>query len=368
MNSVIVALSGGVDSSVAAFLLKEAGFNVIGISLLLSPDIESSYFSSISGKCCSYEDIRDARIVCDKIGISFYSINLRDAFKEKVLNQFVSYYLTGLTPNPCAQCNHKIKFDDMLRIAISLNAKLATGHYARINCYKGKKTIFRPADASRDQTYYMYGLDSSTLDDLEFPLGNLKKSFVRSLAKKASLPVFNKPDSNEICFVPATGRDSIMKDDLNKIKSGKFLNSDGFEIGSHDGIHLFTIGQRKGTGVCSSKRLFVVDIDPNNGNVVLGPIQDLKCSRLSVKSISGPIGVKLWPKIIKVQIRSQSEPISSLWNFDKNENLILDTLKPVSSVAIGQVAVFYDNHAVLGGGVISGRLNGAFPRFFNGDL
>lgn len=370
---IVVALSGGVDSSVAAWLLTEAGHTVIGVTLRLAPD-DTSSLEVRQGRCCSSDDMTDARQLCDALGIPFYAVDARDRFKEAVFDPFVEAYRKGLTPIPCLACNHEVKFGDLYATARSLDAKLATGHYARVCDVGGYKTIGRPFDMSRDQTYYLYGTASEVADHLVLPLGDLDKPLVRALAQKAGLPVFAKPDSQEICFVPDGDHAKIVEKARGPMPEGELVHISGKKLRKHDGIHKFTVGQRRGISMGTGDKLYVVDVDPDTNKVTMGPREALQVTSILVEKLRPIIPVSAWPDEIFVQVRARQVPAKATWRLVEDDlapestknnltkKLELHFVEPVQAVALGHAAVCYAGDAVLGGGVISARLDGAIPR------
>lgn len=361
-KKVVAAMSGGVDSAVCAYLMKKQGYDVIGITLRLAPDQKDNI--ERTGRCCSIDDMTDARLVCDKIGIPFYAIDAQAKFKESVFDPFVRDYQNGITPIPCLACNHTVKFGDLFATASRLNADLATGHYARIVDYKDSLTLARPLDLDRDQTYYLYGTDKSILNRLHFPLGELKKAAVREIAKEIGLVVHDKKDSHEICFVPDGNHAKVVEKALNKTFSGNVLDTAGNVLGDHKGIHKYTIGQRRGLGVAAKKRLYVADIDAKKQQVILGGKDDLRCSKIEVSNFKDLIPKEKWPQTVSIKIRARSMPEEAeLLAEDINKSTCqFKLLNDSYAVALGQAAVIYDGDTVLGGGILSARLDGVFPR------
>lgn len=359
-KKIVAAMSGGVDSAVAAFLLKEEGYEVIGITLRLAPDSKDSV--ERVGRCCSIDDMTDARQVCDAIGIPFYAIDAQAKFKETVFDPFVKAYESGITPIPCLACNHTVKFGDLFTTAQSLNAGLATGHYARVVSYKGLLSLARPFDLDRDQTYYLYGTNPELLKDLYFPLGELMKPDVRSIAKKIGLMVHDKKDSHEICFVPDGDHARVVEKALNKRFQGTIRDEEGKVLGAHEGVHRYTIGQRRGFGIASKQRLFVADINAEAQEVVLASKEALACRSVQVAELREIIPHTLWPEVLDVKIRARSAPQKAVVKSIKEQTVVLEFLENHHAIALGQAAVIYDGDIMLGGGILSGRLDGAFPR------
>ncbi|MBL4819122.1 MAG: tRNA 2-thiouridine(34) synthase MnmA [Deltaproteobacteria bacterium] len=358
---VVVAMSGGVDSSVTALLLKEQGHEVIGVTLRLAPDDNGS-LEKRAGRCCSLDDMTDARQVCDRLGIPFYAIDSRERFKKTVFDPFVKAYRNGQTPIPCLACNHEVKLGDLYNTAKSLGAELATGHYAQVVDYQGFKTLSRPTDISRDQTYYLYGTDPKVVEALHLPLGALHKPDVRKMAEKMGLRTHNKPDSHEICFVPDGNHAKVVEKASGAMPKGKMVDESGKEVAQHAGIHQFTIGQRRGIGVGLGERTYVADLDPKSQLVQLGPKSALECSKISARDIRTIVPTEHWPEEIGVQIRARHKAQPATWEVNSDGELVIKFLEPTHAVALGQAAVVYDGDILLGGGIINGRLDGKFPR------
>lgn len=362
---VVVALSGGVDSSVAAWLLKEQGHEVIGVSLRLAPD-DGDSLAVRHGRCCSHDDMTDARRVADAVGAAFYAIDARARFKAAVFDPFVAAYRAGHTPIPCLACNHEVKLGDLLQTARSLDAVLATGHYVRNVERAGTAAIARPFDLRRDQTYWLYGTPHDVVADLLFPLGELDKPLVRALAVRAGLPVVAaKPDSQEICFVPDGDHAAVVERASGPLPGGEFVHIGGKPLGQHQGVHHFTVGQRRGTGVASpneGERLYVVDVDAPSQRVTLGPKEALATKVVRAGPLKTAQALSSWPLEISAQVRARQPAQPARWELDDHGSLVVRFVDPVQGVALGQALVAYDGDVVLGGGVISGRLDGLMPR------
>jgi tRNA-specific 2-thiouridylase len=365
---VVVAMSGGVDSAVAAWLLKEMGHEVVGVSLRLAPD-DGASLEVRHGRCCSVDDMTDARRVADAIGVPFHAVDARARFKEAVFDPFVAAWRKGLTPIPCLACNHEVKLGDLLETARSLDAALATGHYAR-KVRRGEAALLaRPLDRSRDQTYYLYGTPFDVVDELELPLGDLDKPLVRALARRAGLPVHKKPDSQEICFVPDGDTAAVVERAGGGGRAGDLVHITGRKLRAHDGVHHFTVGQRRGTGVATPQgpdgapadKLYVVDVDGDTGTVTLGSRADLNVTRVKAAPLRLAAPRSLWPERVTVQVRARHAGQTARWSVhDDTLALVFD--EPVQAVALGQAAVCYDGDVLLGGGILVERSDGARPR------
>jgi len=358
---VVVALSGGVDSAVVAYLMKEAGYDVTGVSLRLAPDKEEGVEQK-AGRCCSADDMTDARQLCEKLDIPFYAIDARSKFFDSVMKPFVDDYRRGITPIPCLACNHVVKFGDLYQTAQDFDASLATGHYARKVEYQGRPAIARPFDASRDQTYYLYGTPPEVLPHLLFPLGDVDKPLARALAQKAGIKVWSKPDSQEICFVPDGDHARVVEKVGGPVPKGDLVTLDGEVLREHDGVHRFTIGQRRGIGVGTGKKLYVVDVDGESGQVTVGEKEALGCHTIRVQTLRLMHPEDIWPDEVLVQVRARARPQPAQVKRIGDDELELTFNAPVDSVAPGQAAVIYDGDVCLGGGTIVERVDGARPR------
>lgn len=352
-KKIAVAMSGGVDSSVAALLLKNSGSDVIGVNL----NLWSCFKSSRSKTCCSPEDRQDARKVCEKLDIPFISIDLREQFKEQIILQFVKEYSEGRTPNPCIRCNTLIKFDAMLKwLSREMGIEqIATGHYARTVNDESGFHLLKGVDPNKDQTYFLYDVPIDILKKVSFPLGELNKSEVRKLAIDAGLPVAEKTDSQEVCFIPDGEVASFIEDHYPDLArpAGNFVDKNGKVLGRHRGTHAYTIGQRRGLGVGFGERRYVTAIRAETSEVVLGFDDELFKDGLSLKNVNllEAVGDEF---ASDVKIRYKSEPVPATIKMTSNNSANVEFKSAVRAVTPGQAAVFYREDVVLGGGWIKG--------------
>ena len=348
---VLVAMSGGVDSSVAAARLVREGFDVVGATLHLwdYPDD-----GSVRGRCCAPEDIHDARRVADRLGIPHYSFDRRELFAERIVAPFVDAYLAGETPSPCANCNRGVKLGELFGIADRLGAsRLATGHYARIGEHAGFPALYRGGDRQKDQSYFLHMLPAEALSKLCFPLGASSKAEVREEARALGLPGAEKSESQELCFVPSGRYDTFIEERAgDRVRPGPIIDGAGRIVGEHGGVHRFTVGQRKNLGVALGERAYVVGVEPATATVRLGSRDELVTEAASVVELQLAPGVSL-PLRAQVQVRHRAAPVDCTVQAAPGGALVVfDT--PIVAVVKGQHAVFYDADRVLGGGVIDG--------------
>ena len=360
-KTVVVAMSGGVDSSVAAVLLHEQGYHVIGVTMKLWD------FEKVGGNinhesgCCSVESFNDARSICVERGFPHYILNFSREFHTAVVEDFIDEYLAGRTPNPCVQCNTKIKWHTLVEKASELGADyIATGHYAisRYNDQSGRSELIRAVDKSKDQSYALWGIRQTSLSKTLFPLGDLTKTEVRKLAENFGLPTAQKPESQEICFIPDNNYHRLLKDHTRDIKSGEMVDTSGNVIGQHDGYPFYTIGQRKGLGGGFEKPMYVVDIDSKKNQITVGDSTDLRSQEFIVKDIN-LISVDTIINPIQVQIKIRYNDIghNGILIPEPDGTIRIKFDEPQKSVTPGQSAVFFDDELVIGGGIIERRIN-----------
>ena len=363
-HRIVVAMSGGVDSSVTAALLVEAGFDVVGLTMQLY-----DYGKTVqkTGACCAGSDINDARLVSSKLGIPHYVLNYESIFQDQVMNDFADSYIRGETPIPCVRCNQTVKFTDMFDRAKKLGASaMATGHYIRRKTKLGNPTLHTGIDSSKDQSYFLFATTKKQLDFVRFPLGSLTKDETRSVARRYELNVADKPDSQDICFVPE-GRyaDVVRKLRPGTIDEGNIIDVNGNVLGKHNGIIDFTIGQRKGIGVGGRKGvddnnsiLYVIALDAKNNNVIVGPKEFLSCNKIKISDCNWLIDLYQETEFrVLVKLRNSSQPVIGKIkvNFD-HSYAYLSFDKPQFGVSTGQAAVFYnvrESSHILGGGWIT---------------
>ena len=356
---ILVAMSGGVDSSVAAMLLHEEGYEVIGITMK-TWDYESSGVAKKETGCCSLDSIHDARALAVRFGFPHYILDIRKEFGESIIDNFVDEYLAGRTPNPCVLCNTHIKWEALLKRADMLDCEfIATGHYARQHMVNGRHVISRGLDHAKDQSYVLWGLSQQSLARTRFPLGGYRKPEIRKMAQDAGfIELANKSESYEICFVPDNDYRKFLKNRVEgleeRVNDGDFVLTDGTKVGKHRGYPFYTIGQRKGLDIALGKPVFVVEIKPESNTVVLGDKDDLIKSKMTVRNVN-------WMKYETItddhqalaKIRYKHDGAGSILNMLPDGNLSVEFTEIVTGIAPGQSAVFYEGEDLLGGGFIN---------------
>lgn len=346
---VLIAMSGGVDSSVGAARLVHAGYDVVGVTLHLwdYPDD-----GSVKSRCCAPEDIHDARRVADVLGIPHYAFDRRELFQREVVEPFVESYVDGETPSPCVRCNRGVKMHELLKLADRLGAeRVATGHYARVVLESGRARLYRARDASKDQSYFLHMLPEAALRRLLFPLGEATKAEVRAEAMALELPGAHKGESQELCFVPNGRYDEFVRSRADgKLRPGNIVDQDGRVIGRHEGIHRFTLGQRKNLGVALGERAYVTRIDQETHAIELGPASELMCREAELAELTLADDVAL-PLAADVGVRYRGAPVAA--DIEPcGTSARVRFREPVRAVVAGQYAVFYRGQRVLGGGLI----------------
>jgi tRNA-uridine 2-sulfurtransferase len=345
-------MSGGVDSSVCAYLLKKQGHEVIGVTIKTWTSDECR--DERSKGCCSIRDIDDARSVARALDIPYYVMDLSSDFSEKVIDNFVDEYVAGRTPNPCIECNNHIKFGVLSRKADEMGAAyVATGHYARREyvAAEDRYCIAEASDDTKDQSYVLFGLNQKQLAQTLLPVGEIEKKEVRRIAREMGLRVHDKPDSQEICFVPGKYGDFLKKHSPERLSgAGEIVDAEGQVLGTHEGSHLFTVGQRKRLRLDNAPSYFVTAIRPETNQVVVGPEQDLEARRMRVRRVNWQLAPRTGDIFVKIRSRHK-KTAATIVNIEKDEALV-EFGEPQKSVTPGQAAVFYDGARVLGGGWI----------------
>jgi tRNA-uridine 2-sulfurtransferase len=366
-KTIAVAMSGGVDSSTVAALLRAEGHQVVGLTMQLWNQRRLAGHpgmpEAVQGRCCSLDDVYDARRVAETLDIPYYVVNHEERFEREVVRPFVEEYLSGRTPIPCSLCNNHLKFDQLLIVAKQIGAEaLATGHYARVifDDKSGRWLLKRAADLSKDQTYFLFGLTQEQLSQTRFPLGDMTKPQVRELARQHGLALAEKPDSQEICFVPGGDYknflDAYLAEQGESLPNtaGELVTASGEVIGEHTGIHNFTVGQRKGLGVATGSPLYVIQIKGDTRQVVVGNQDDLyskslrarRVNLIAIENLDAPLPVT-------VKIRHRHEAAAAVINKTAEDEILVTFDRPQRAITPGQAAVFYSGDIVVGGGWIT---------------
>jgi len=365
--TIAVAMWGGVDSSTVAAMLHAQGAEVIGLTMQLWNQRRlagrEGMPEAVQGRCCSLDDVYDARRVAQQIGIPYYVVNHEERFERDVVRPFVEEYLSGRTPIPCSLCNNHLKFDQLLIVARQIGAeRVATGHYARVGFdeARGRWLLKRPADQGKDQTYFLFGLTQEQLARTLFPLGEMTKPQVRELAHQHGLGIAEKPDSQEICFVPGGDYkrfiDAYLAEQGERLPdaAGELVTTDGAVIGEHGGIHNFTVGQRKGLGVATGSPLYVIQISGANRQVMVGGDEHLYSRTLCARRANLIAVADLdEPMRVTVKIRHRHQPAAAMIERSAPDEILVTFDEPQRAITPGQAAVFYDGDVVVGGGWIA---------------
>ncbi|MDC1151497.1 tRNA 2-thiouridine(34) synthase MnmA [Pelagibacteraceae bacterium] len=358
-TKIVVAMSGGVDSSVVAALMKEEGYDVTGITLKLYDDTKQS---KEGRQCCAGQDILDAKRVSDNININHKILFYQKKFKSEVIDSFIDSYAAGETPIPCVQCNQTVKFRDLFKYAKDLKADaLVTGHYVTREQKNGHANMYRAKDENRDQSYFLFSTTQEQLDYLRFPLGKIDKSETRSIAEKLNLNVAQKPDSQDICFVPNGDYASVIKKFRpESFRSGKILDMQGNQIGEHEGIINYTIGQRKGIKIASNNPLYVINIDADKNIIIVGSKECLEVKEIKLRELNILGSKKEFDNVVNIKVRSTGRLLRAKINLLENSANV-EILDKETGVSPGQACVFYSKDdlgdKVLGGGWIHKTIN-----------
>ena len=358
-TKVVVAMSGGVDSSVVAALMKQEGYDVTGITLKLYDNLKQS---KEGRQCCAGQDIMDAKRVSEKIDISHEILYYQKKFKSAVIDSFIDSYASGETPIPCVQCNQTVKFRDLFKYSKNLKADaLVTGHYVSRIQNNGHANMYRAKDHDRDQSYFLFSTTQEQLDYLRFPLGEIDKSETRLIAKKLNLNVADKPDSQDICFVPNGDYSSVIKKFRpESFKKGKIIDLFGKQIGEHEGIINYTIGQRKGIKISSDKPLYVVNINADNNTIIVGGKENLEIKEIRLRDLNILALEQEFKEIVNIKVRSTGRLLKAKIHLIKNHAKV-EILDKETGISPGQACVFYSKDEfgdkVLGGGWIDKTLN-----------
>jgi tRNA-uridine 2-sulfurtransferase len=357
MKRVVIAMSGGVDSSVCAALMRDAGYDCVGMTMRLWKGAEAEGASCSDKSCCGADSVEDARLVCETLDIPFYAINFREEFWKEVVQVFADEYYAGRTPSPCILCNEKLKFDTLYKKALDVGAeKVCTGHYAQIefNEETGRWNLLRGADRNKDQSYFLFSMTQEQLSKTLFPLGKNTKPEIRKMASDHKLVTASKPESQDICFIPDGNYAAFLERHFPKLAKpgGKIRHTDGRTLGEHGGIHRVTIGQRKGLGIAFGEPLYVTRIDAVNNEVIVGPEPDTRRLTFTAERLNW---IAQEPKPgdtfhLSIRIRSRGPESPGTVRVLENQCVEITFDTPQKAITPGQATVFYDGDTVFGGG------------------